>query len=66
MDIHSFAAHPPLTARLVGLIQDRSGQGMVEYVLMLMLIALAVIGFLPPVAGALAQLIARILTAFEF
>jgi len=38
---------------------------MVEYVLIIALIAVAVIGFLPPVANAIVQLVSRIVAAFE-
>lgn len=45
--------------------QDDSGQGMVEYVLVIMLIAMAVIAFLPPVAQALIKLINQISAAVK-
>lgn len=53
-----------LTRRLMRLNHGERGQGMVEYVLVLMLIALAVIGALPPIANALIKLIDGIVAAF--
>jgi Flp pilus assembly pilin Flp len=50
---------------LARLIQDNSGQGMVEYVLVISLIALAVIAFLPPVAGAIIKLVNQIASAVK-
>jgi Flp pilus assembly pilin Flp len=66
MCIHSPWIQQALASKLFGLARDRSGQGMVEYVLVIALIALAVVGFLPPVAGALAQLITRISASFQY
>ena len=65
MRIHSAWIWQHLTSRRGSLIQGTSGQGMVEYVLIIALIAVAVIGFLPPVANAIVQLVSRIVAAFE-
>jgi Flp pilus assembly pilin Flp len=56
----------PLTRneKLVRFFKDGSGQGMVEYVLIISLIALAVIAFLPPVADAIIKFIDKITGAF--
>jgi Flp pilus assembly pilin Flp len=51
--------------KLVCLIHDVSGQGMVEYVLVIGLIAMAVIAFLPPVANAIIGLIGKISAAIK-
>jgi Flp pilus assembly pilin Flp len=51
--------------RLASHIHDSSGQGMVEYVLVISLIALAVIAFLPPVAGAIIKLVNQIAAAVK-
>jgi Flp pilus assembly pilin Flp len=51
--------------RLACLLKDELGQGMVEYVLIISLIALAVIAFLPPVADAIVRFIGQITAAFK-
>jgi|WetSurMetagenome_2_1015567.scaffolds.fasta_scaffold147137_3 Flp pilus assembly pilin Flp len=51
--------------KLVRFNRDRSGQGMVEYVLVIALIAMAVIAFLPPMAQALVGLINKITSAVK-
>jgi len=51
--------------KLVYLIQDKSGQGLVEYVLVIALIAMAVIAFLPPVAKGIIGLLEKISAAVK-
>jgi Flp pilus assembly pilin Flp len=53
-----------IVRKLIQLNRDESGQGMVEYVLMLMLVAVALIGAFAPVANALIRLIGKIVAAF--
>jgi Flp pilus assembly pilin Flp len=64
MRAKSFFRHPSLMLRFMRLNHDECGQGMVEYVLILMLIALALIGAVPPIANALIRLINGIVAAF--
>ena len=52
--------------RLARSIRDCSGQGMVEYVLVISLIALAVIAFLPPVAQAIIRMVNQIAAAVRY
>jgi pilus assembly protein Flp/PilA len=49
-----------LKARLNRPLNDESGQGMVEYVLIIALIAVAVIAFLPGVADAINNVLKNI------
>jgi pilus assembly protein Flp/PilA len=49
-----------LKARLNRPLDDESGQGMVEYVLIIALIAVAVIAFLPGVADAINNVLKNI------
>jgi Flp pilus assembly pilin Flp len=53
-----------MVRNLIRLNHDESGQGMVEYVLMVMLVAVALIGAFAPVANALIRLIGKIVAAF--
>ena len=61
-----FLGTESLKDKFARFIQDKSGQGMVEYVLVIALIALAVIAFLPPMAQALIGLINKIAAAVKF
>jgi pilus assembly protein Flp/PilA len=49
-----------LKARISRRMEDESGQGMVEYVLIIALIAIAVIAFLPGVATAIGNVLTNI------
>jgi len=51
---------PTLKARLRSCTDNQSGQGMVEYVLIIALIAVAVIAFLPGVATAINNVLTNI------
>jgi|WetSurMetagenome_2_1015567.scaffolds.fasta_scaffold147137_2 pilus assembly protein Flp/PilA len=53
-------AWPSLKARISRRMEDESGQGMVEYVLIIALIAIAVIAFLPGVATAIGNVLTNI------
>ena len=66
MHENSSCVQIPAGSEVVTFVRDETGQGMVEYVLVILLIALAVIGFLPPVASALVQLVNKIVAAFQY
>ncbi len=51
-----------IKVRLIHPLEDESGQGMVEYVLIIALIAVAVIAFLPGVATAINKVLTDITT----
>ena len=51
---------PSLKARISRRMEDESGQGMVEYVLIIALIAVAVIAFLPNVATGINNVLTNI------
>jgi Flp pilus assembly pilin Flp len=57
--------NPSLDRSLMPLKRDENGQGMVEYVLILMLVALALIGSFPPLANRLIGLFGLIGAAFK-
>lgn len=52
-----------MKAKLMGLIRDEEGQGMVEYGLIIALVAIVVIGALTTMNGSLTAVFTRITTA---
>jgi Flp pilus assembly pilin Flp len=56
---------PSANAKLVRFIRDGSGQGMVEYILVLVLIAVALVGFFSPIATEIARLMNSIVAALK-
>jgi Flp pilus assembly pilin Flp len=61
---NGFSIPLSLIRNVIRFNHDESGQGMVEYVLMVMLVAVALIGAFAPIANALIRLIGKITAAF--